>query len=93
MTSEFNTFYRIINKAIIFRLVVISFHSLEDRRVKKFIRDQENGPFVPKSIPIKHSKVQISMKRVGKALTSSNVDIIENRRARSAVMRVAERVA
>ena len=75
------------------RLVIISFHSLEDRRVKKFIRDQENGPFVPKSIPIKHSQVQISMKRVGKALTSSNVDIIENRRARSAVMRVAERVA
>lgn len=75
------------------RLVVISFHSLEDRRVKRFIRDQERGIKLPKNLPIQDVDRGIRLKKVGKVIKPSELEIERNIRSRSAVMRVAERVA
>jgi 16S rRNA (cytosine1402-N4)-methyltransferase len=75
------------------RLVVISFHSLEDRRVKRFIRDQERGIKLPKNLPIQDIDRGIRLKKVGKVIKPSGLEIERNIRSRSAVMRVAERVA
>lgn len=77
------------------RLVVISFHSLEDRIVKHFIRDQERGPILPRNIPIIELKRDEHVKSVGKkkAIKASIDELDENIRSRSAVMRVAEKVA
>jgi 16S rRNA (cytosine1402-N4)-methyltransferase len=72
------------------RLVVISFHSLEDRLVKQFMRDQAKGDFYPPDLPIRHAELQPRMKLVGKAVRASPDEIAHNPRARSAVMRVAE---
>lgn len=72
------------------RMVVISFHSLEDRMVKRFIQKQERGD-VPDGLPVTEDMIQRNMKRVGKALKASPAEIEENARARSAVMRIAER--
>lgn len=75
------------------RLVIISFHSLEDRRVKRFIRDQEQGIKLPKNLPIRDIERGIRLIKVGKPIKPANSEIQGNPRARSAVMRVAERVA
>lgn len=75
------------------RLVVISFHSLEDRRVKRFIRDQEQGIKLPKNLPIRDTDRGIRLIKVGKPVKPANAEIDANPRARSAVMRVAQRVA
>ena len=75
------------------RLVVISFHSLEDRLVKRFIRDQERGIKLPKNLPIKDVDRGVRLKKVGKAIKPSLIEIDRNIRSRSAVMRIAERVA
>ena len=75
------------------RLVIISFHSLEDRRVKRFIRDQERGIKLPKNLPIQDIDRGIRLKKVGKVIKPSGLEIERNIRSRSAVMRVAERVA
>ena len=75
------------------RLVVISFHSLEDRRVKRFIRDQERGIKLPKNLPIQDIDRGIRLKKVGKVIKPSGLEIERNIRSRSAIMRVAERVA
>ena len=75
------------------RLVVISFHSLEDRRVKRFIRDQNRGIKLPKNLPIPDVDRGVRLIRVGKAIKPSEVEVENNVRARSAVMRIAERVA
>lgn len=75
------------------RLVVISFHSLEDRRVKRFIRDQERREIFPRNLPIPDSEKLIRLVKVGSAIKPSKSEIMRNNRARSAVMRVAERVA
>lgn len=75
------------------RLVVISFHSLEDRRVKRFIRDQQRGLVLPKSIPLMEVDRGVRLVKVGRAIKPSDEEIDRNTRARSAVMRVAERVA
>lgn len=72
------------------RLVVISFHSLEDRIVKRFMRDQSRGPQLPKGLPVQHVEVQGRLRLVGKAVRASEQELVENPRARSAVMRVAE---
>lgn len=73
------------------RLVVISFHSLEDRMVKRFIRDKEKGPQLPPDIPIMASDYPIILKHVGKAIKPSKEEVSANIRSRSAVMRVAEK--
>lgn len=75
------------------RLVVISFHSLEDRRVKRFIRDQNRGIKLPKNLPIPDVDRGVRLIKVGKAIKPSEVEVENNVRARSAVMRIAERVA
>ena len=75
------------------RLVVISFHSLEDRRVKRFIRDQHRGIKLPKNLPIPDVDRGVRLIKVGKAIKPSVSEIENNIRARSAVMRIAERVA
>ena len=75
------------------RLVVISFHSLEDRLVKRFIRDQERGPKIPAHIPLTAQQYKPRLRAVGKALKANDDEIAENVRARSAIMRVAEKTA
>lgn len=75
------------------RLAVISFHSLEDRMVKRFIRAQENGRELPPGVPMMDSQMGRTMKRVGKAIMPSEQEIRANARARSAVLRIAERLA
>jgi 16S rRNA (cytosine1402-N4)-methyltransferase len=76
------------------RLVVISFHSLEDRRVKQFIRDQSQGDEYPPDLPImNHQLKPKALKSIGKAMRASEHEIEANPRSRSAVMRVAEKAA
>jgi 16S rRNA (cytosine1402-N4)-methyltransferase len=75
------------------RLVVISFHSLEDRIVKRFIRKQEQGEPLPRYLPITADQIDQRLKRIGKAVKASEQEIKENVRARSAIMRIAEKVA
>ena len=74
------------------RLVVISFHSLEDRIVKHFIRDKALGERLPAGIPVQHEPNNAVLKKVGKAVFPSKAEIAANPRARSAVMRVAEKL-
>lgn len=75
------------------RLVVISFHSLEDRIVKQFIRDESGAKYDPGKLPVKEADIAkgILVKR-GKPLKAGKLEIDQNPRARSAIMRVAERV-
>lgn len=77
------------------RLSVISFHSLEDRLVKHFIRKHEKGPEVPYGIPLTEAQLAggRKLKAVGKALKPSDSEVSENSRSRSSVLRVAERLA
>ncbi|MGN0920884.1 MAG: 16S rRNA (cytosine(1402)-N(4))-methyltransferase RsmH [Cellvibrio sp.] len=74
------------------RLVVISFHSLEDRLVKRFIRKQEQGDAVPKGLPIFDAQLNKTMRSIGKAIKASDEEVKANVRSRSAVMRVAEKL-
>ncbi|MDP1667231.1 MAG: 16S rRNA (cytosine(1402)-N(4))-methyltransferase RsmH [Methylobacter sp.] len=75
------------------RLVVISFHSLEDRIVKRFIRAESGAKYNPGKLPIKEIDITKGiLKKIGKALKAEQQEIAQNPRARSAVMRVAERV-
>jgi len=74
------------------RLVVISFHSLEDRAVKRFIRRQELGDPVPKGLPIRDDQLNKRMRSLGKAIKASDEEVSANVRSRSAVMRVAEKL-
>ncbi|WP_428820565.1 16S rRNA (cytosine(1402)-N(4))-methyltransferase RsmH [Microbulbifer sp. MCCC 1A16149] len=74
------------------RLVVISFHSLEDRIVKRFIREQEKGPQLPRGLPVMDSQIHRTLRSLGKAVKAEAEEIGDNVRSRSAVMRVAERL-
>lgn len=74
------------------RLVVISFHSLEDRKVKHFMQLQEKGDSHPKGLPIKEDLMKKKLKRVGPAQKPSEKEIQENRRSRSAILRVGEKL-
>ncbi len=74
------------------RLVVISFHSLEDRIVKRFMADKESGDRYPRDLPIPAAALSPTFKRVGKALRPSAAEVARNPRARSAVMRTAVRL-
>ena len=73
------------------RLVVISFHSLEDRRVKHFFRRCARGDEYPPDLPITRDQIRPTLRLVGKLLRPTSVEVDLNPRARSAVMRVAER--
>jgi len=74
------------------RLAVISFHSLEDRMVKRFFRKMSQGPQIPKDIPIMAKDLEQPFKLVGKAIKPSKQEVQENPRSRSSVLRVIERV-
>jgi len=74
------------------RMVVISFHSLEDRIVKHYMRDMAQGDKLPRNVPIRASEVPPGkLKLIGKAVRIGAAELQANPRARSAVMRVAER--
>lgn len=75
------------------RLVVISFHSLEDRIVKQFIQKQKKGDEFPSDLPVMQSQLKPRLKSIGKAIKVDAGEIKENVRARSAIMRVAEKLA
>jgi len=76
------------------RLVVISFHSLEDRIVKRFLRGSASPDRLPARLPLRASELpQPKLKLLGRAARPSTTEIAANPRARSAVMRVAERTA
>ena len=75
------------------RLAIISFHSLEDRIVKQFMRLKEQGPPLPKGLPIREVDKLKSFKRIGKAIMPSEKELENNHRARSAVLRIGEKLA
>lgn len=76
------------------RIAVISFHSLEDRFVKRFMRDLSKGMNVPAGLPITQAEIDASkkLKTIGKAIKPSDVEVTGNIRSRSSVLRVAERL-
>lgn len=74
------------------RLAVISFHSLEDRVVKRFMRDQARGPDLPPGLPVPQGHLRPALRLVGKPVRPDPAEVEGNPRARSAILRVAERV-
>ena len=74
------------------RLAVISFHSLEDRIVKRFMRDQARGDDFPADLPVTVDQLSPKMRLLGKAIRASKAELDQNPRARSAVLRVAEKI-
>jgi len=73
------------------RLVVISFHSLEDRLVKQFMRREAKGAPLPRDLPIRDIDIAVSVNLVGKAIKPSAAEVAANPRSRSAVLRIAEK--
>ena len=74
------------------RLAVISFHSLEDRIVKRFFRDQAKGDDLPSHFPVTADQLNPTIKLVGKAIKAGEQELSVNPRARSAVLRIVEKV-
>jgi len=75
------------------RMSIISFHSLEDRIVKRFIRKHVQGDSFPKDLPVTDAQLNRRLIAIGKAVKASSEQIAENQRARSAVLRVAEKLS
>ncbi|MDT8427710.1 MAG: 16S rRNA (cytosine(1402)-N(4))-methyltransferase RsmH [Pseudomonadales bacterium] len=75
------------------RLVVISFHSLEDRIVKQFIDKHVRGDEFPVGVPVRHDQMNRRLVKMGKPVKAQEEELKRNPRARSAIMRVAEKVA
>ncbi|MFV9614390.1 MAG: 16S rRNA (cytosine(1402)-N(4))-methyltransferase RsmH [Gammaproteobacteria bacterium] len=73
------------------RLSVISFHSLEDRIVKRFMRDISSRPRLPAGLPIMEADIEVPYRLVGKPMTAGAEELYINPRARSARLRVLER--
>jgi 16S rRNA (cytosine1402-N4)-methyltransferase len=73
---------------------VISFHSLEDRLVKRFMREQSKGKDVPLGVPLTQAQIDADkvLKVIGKAIKPSPAELEQNNRARSSVLRVAEKL-
>ena len=74
------------------RIVVISFHSLEDRIVKNFFKRKAQGEYFPRKFPIKDAEIKRTLRVLGKPLKASTQEVFNNRRSRSATMRVAEKM-
>ncbi len=74
------------------RLAVISFHSLEDRIVKRFMRKEARGGEFPVGLPITQAHFHPALRVIGKAIHASAAEVQANPRARSAVLRIAERL-
>ena len=77
------------------RLLVISFHSLEDRLVKRFIKAQSTAPRIPRGLPVRDSEMQhvLRIARPARAIKAGAAELAVNPRARSAILRFAERAA
>ena len=75
------------------RLVVLTYHSLEDRIVKRFMRDNAKGEPYPRGVPALGMKKEPVMRLIGGAIRPSDKEVQANPRARSAIMRVAEKIA
>ena len=75
------------------RLAAISFHSLEDRMVKRFVRRESQGPQLPKGLPVTAIETRGQLRPVGKPVRPTAAEVAANPRARSAILRVAERLA
>jgi 16S rRNA (cytosine1402-N4)-methyltransferase len=74
------------------RLVVISFHSLEDRIVKRFLKKLAKGDDFPKDLPVRAEDIKPQVKLLGKPIRPDDDEVDENVRSRSAIMRVAEKL-
>ncbi len=74
------------------RLAVISFHSLEDRLVKRFFRDAARGERLPKGVPVTHEQLAPKMKLLNKGVRPGEAEVAENPRSRSAILRAAEKL-
>ena len=72
------------------RMLVISFHSLEDRMVKRYIRTQVRGDDFPPDLPVTHAQLHPRLRAIGKAIHPDAAEITINPRARSATLRIAE---
>jgi len=77
------------------RLLIISFHSLEDRLVKRFFKAQSSRARIPRGLPLRDSEIpsSIRLRLVSKAIRAGASELASNPRARSAVLRIAERAA
>jgi len=75
------------------RLAVISFHSLEDRIVKQFMRKESLGEQPPRGVPIRAVDIKRHFQSVGKAIKPSDEEVAVNVRSRSAVLRIGEKIA
>jgi len=75
------------------RLAVISFHSLEDRIVKQFMKLQEEGIQLPMGVPVKASFLKKAFKRMGKPIKPSEEEMQHNVRSRSAILRIGEKIS
>ncbi len=101
INDELQALYRALPQAVDLlraggRLLVISFHSLEDRIVKRFLRDAsrvEHGLRVPGLVPEPYGAQSATLRRLGRAIRPTPDEIAGNPRARSAILRVAERLA
>jgi len=74
------------------RLAVISFHSLEDRIVKQFMAQQAKGDDFPRLMPVTQAQLNPKLIKIGKAIKPSEIEIEQNVRARSAILRIAEKL-
>jgi 16S rRNA (cytosine1402-N4)-methyltransferase len=74
------------------RLTVISFHSLEDRIVKRFIRDEAKGDQFPAGLPVTQAQLNPRLKPIGKAIKPTENELLDNPRARSSILRCAEKL-
>ena len=77
------------------RLLIISFHSLEDRLVKRYFKAQSSRARTPRGLPLRDSEIpsSIRLRLVGKGIRAGARELASNPRARSAVLRIAERAA
>ncbi len=75
------------------RLVTISFHSLEDRIVKRFMRNESRPQTLPPELPVLPEQSSPRLKLIGKKIRASDAEIALNPRSRSAILRVAEKIA
>ncbi len=74
------------------RICVISFHSLEDRIVKQFIRRESQGKPLPRDLPVRASEITCRLKKIGSMTKATEQEIMHNPRARSARLRIAEKL-
>jgi 16S rRNA (cytosine1402-N4)-methyltransferase len=74
------------------RLAVISFHSLEDKKVKRFLQAKQRGGEFPRDLPITQNHFIVRMKRIAWGIMANEEEVKSNPRSRSAVLRVVEKL-